>query len=152
MHSPGGTIELSSAHGNIDIHSGGNIDVSAPDIGAHAGELDLSAVEGILIVNGTLRGTAAPDQDQAVFHADAQSLGDFAALNAKLNAGGFTGERAFRQRAGDVTVGGATAVVAHNVNIAADQGAILVVKTADAVGNMIAAVDAHGVDLEGLQQ
>ena len=146
VHSPGGTIELSSAHGNIDIQSGGNIDVSAPGTGAHAGELDLSAVEGILIVNGTLSGTAAPDQDQAVFHADAQALGDFAALNAKLNAGGFTGERAFRQRAGDVTVGGATAVVAHDVNIAADQGAIHVVQTTDAAGKAIAAVDAHGVD------
>ncbi|MBI3774211.1 MAG: filamentous hemagglutinin family protein [Gammaproteobacteria bacterium] len=146
VHSPGGMVTLSSAHGDVDLQTGGKINVSAPDTGAHAGELDVSAVEGALILNGTLTGTAAADQDQAVFHADAQSLGDFSQLNAALNSGGFTGEREFRQRAGDVTVGGVVAVVAHNVNIAADQGAIHVVRTTSAAGTAFAAVDASGVD------
>lgn len=146
VHSPGGTVTLSSAHGDVDIQTGARIDVSAPDTGAHAGELDLSAVNGTLKVNGMLHGSAAADQEQAVLHADAQSLGDFARLNAALNAGGFTGERDFRQRAGDLTVGGSAGVQAHNVRISADNGAITIMKTTDSTGNTVAAIDAHGAE------
>jgi filamentous hemagglutinin len=131
---PGGAVTLASA-GNIELQQGSAIDVSAGAGGA-GGALAISAPNGTVSASGALRGEGSAGAG-ATFSVDAQNFGDFNALNRALNAGGFSGGRAFRQRgAGDIVVaaGAANAVSAHTVSLEADQGGIEVDGLVDASG------------------
>jgi len=141
-YSPGGTISLSSPR--MAVGADATVDVSA--VGADAGSLSLTAVQGtadgaLLQISGTLRGGARAVPGQAApvaggrFSLDTDSVQAgtaeaFGALNARLNAvvegraTGFTGSRDFRLRQGDVALDGNAAIVASEVRIAADAGSI----------------------------
>lgn len=131
---PGGSVTLSSA-GDITLKSGSALDVSAGTRGM-GGSLTLAASSGTVTASGTLMGGGAGAQG-AAFGVDAQNFGDFGALNSALNAGGFSGSRAFRLRGpGDLVVasGAGNALAAHDVSLEADQGAIAVDGLIDASG------------------
>jgi filamentous hemagglutinin family protein len=78
--------------------------------------------------------TAGLDAAQ-IAQLEAQSVATrFGALNDRLNATGFTESRQFRVREGDVTLASGNSLVAHDVQIAADDGNVTLGGTIDATG------------------
>ncbi len=128
---PGGIALLTSTAGAIDLAAGSLIDVSATD--AHAGSIAVDAAEGDVTLAGTLLGGAPTAAESGSIAVTGTSLGDFAALNGALDAGGFFRSRTFEQTgAGDLTVSGT--VTAQTISIAVDQGALTIDGTLDASG------------------
>jgi hypothetical protein len=130
VYSWGGDVSLSSAQGSIIEAQGVLIDVSAAN--NNAGSLALSAATGTVTLNGQLNGTGTGSYSAGSFSVTAQSIGDFAALNAMLDAGQVYGSRSFDIRQGDLTVNGT--IKAHSVGISIDNGSLLVNGTIDASG------------------
>ncbi|WP_454629937.1 filamentous haemagglutinin family protein [Bradyrhizobium cenepequi] len=126
----GGDLVMQSAHGSITQNAGSLIDVSATY--NQAGSIIAIADDGQIALNGTLRGSAVSDSQSGRIGLRAQSLGDFAALNAMLNETGFFASRAFVLKQGDLTVG--SEVRAHAVSISVDGGSLTVNGTIDASG------------------
>jgi filamentous hemagglutinin family protein len=132
---PGGSASLAAA-GNLSLAAGSVIDVGAA-AGGNGGTLSVSDPNGTVGIAGTLRGAGAGTQG-SVFSIDAKGFGDFTALNQVLNAGGFAGERSARLRGpGDIVVaaGAGNALTAHQVDLQADQGSVIVRGTIDASGS-----------------
>ncbi len=149
---PGGAVALTSA-GNISLQGGSSIDVSAGN-GGSGGSLAISAPNGNVTASGALRGAGSAGEG-ATFSVDAQNFGDFGALNRLLNAGGFSGGRAFRLRGvGDIVVaaGADNAVSARTVSLEADQGGIEVdglINASGASGGSVLLAAAGDVTLNG---
>lgn len=136
--SPAGSLSLQSQSGSITAAPGSLINVSALDQSvANAGALSVQAANGTADLSGRFRGSNA---DVSI---DAQSLGNVAALEAALVAGGFTGEWTLRLRGpGDLVVpaGAANTITARSVSLTADQGSIDVegtIRSASASGGSI---------------
>lgn len=135
QYMPGGTVALSSASGDINLASAALIDVSGAATGGDAGQLSLSTPQGAVLLNGTVKGNAKnPGATQGSIRIDAGSLGDFSALNTKLNSGGFTAQRTLRARDGDLTIAAADTVIAHDFALTLDNGALSVAGRIDASG------------------
>lgn len=132
VHASAGKLTASSLHGDVTLD--GDIDLSAPAGGGDGGRLTASAAEGTLSVGGDLRASAGNGGRGGQARLDADSLGDFSALNASLNSAGFTGQRDLRQRSGDITIAADDAVTAQDIQITADTGAITVAGTLNASG------------------
>ncbi len=155
IFSPGGTLVAESTAGNIAV--GGLADVSSS--GASAGSLSYSALAGDLEVDGTLRGAAPAGQTAGGVTLLAGTLSTttnapasdvFGLVNAGLNVGGLFGTRIFEVRelangpgpgaatTQDITIGnaanGTPLLVAHDISVTADRGAIDVTGTVDASG------------------
>ncbi|AXK79310.1 filamentous hemagglutinin N-terminal domain-containing protein [Pseudolabrys taiwanensis] len=126
----GGDLMLQSANGNITQAAGSLIDVSATY--NQAGSIAAVADDGVIALDGTLRGSTADDAQSGRIGLRAASLGDFTALNAMLNQAGFFGGRAFVLKQGDLVVG--AGVRAHTVSISVDNGSLTVNGTIDASG------------------
>ena len=141
----GGTVIAESAAGNIGQAAGGMINVSAA--GNNAGAVTLTATApgaGRVALNGTLLG-AAPVADAAgSFAVRAQSLGDFAALNAALDSGGFFDARSFDIAQGDLTIG--DGVQAHSVSVSVDGGNLTVTGTINASGGPAGSISLSAAD------
>ncbi len=139
-HTPGGAVTLESVAGNVNVASGATLDVSGgSDAGsdADAGLLTIRAAGATKTanINGTLRGAGGhAGGENGQFVLDVNTIGDVAALNNRLNAGGFTGAREMRVRTGDLTVSGTgdDAVRAQRVVVAADAGRMTVTGEIDA--------------------
>ncbi len=160
----GGNLIMQSASGNISQAAGSVIDVSA----AHnsAGSVSITATAagaGQVALLGTLNGGAGDGFASGSFSIGAQSLGDFAALNAGLDTGQFFNARSFDiKQQSDLTIG--NGVKAHQVSVSLDQGNLTVAGLIDASGqgggsislaasgNLIlaatAVLDAHGSVLQ----
>ncbi|WP_407180783.1 filamentous haemagglutinin family protein [Bradyrhizobium sp. STM 3562] len=130
-YSWGGDLVLQSAQGNITQSLGSMIGLSA--VNNVAGTIAASAPNGIVSFGGTLRGAATAGYQGGQLAIAAQSLGDFTALNLKLNDGGFFGARSFDIKQGDLVIGDGV-VKAHQVTISVDHGALTVAGTIDASG------------------
>ncbi|HEX7866130.1 MAG TPA: filamentous hemagglutinin family protein [Variovorax sp.] len=168
-YSWGGDLAMSSDAGNIAQAAGSVIDVSARNnhggtveaiaLGAGAGRVDLlGAIRGSSSGNHDAGGTVVPN-DAAEFTVRAQTLGDFAALNNRLNEGGVFGARRFQIKQGDLTVG--DGVKAREVSITVDGGNLNVNGRIDASGYQVGTIrlaakgdlrvdgmlDAHGTGL-----
>jgi len=126
----GGTAIFNSAQGNFRQLAGSLIDVSARN--ASAGGVSVDAANGVVALDGTVRGAANDGFASGAFGASARTFADFAGLNTKLTQGGFFDTRSFDQKQGDLLVG--NGVKAHNVSIATDAGALTVNGTIDASG------------------
>ncbi|AUC96260.1 filamentous hemagglutinin [Bradyrhizobium sp. SK17] len=129
----GGDLILSSASGNIIQNAGSVIDVSA--VSNAAGSITARAIDaahGQVSFAGTLKGSSTGDYDSGQFAVAAQNFGDFAALNAKLNVGGFFSARGFDLRQGSLGIG--DGVNARTVTISVDQGSLTVDGRIDASG------------------
>ncbi len=142
-HTPGGAVTLEATAGNVNVASGATLDVSGGrDAGsdADAGLLTIRAAGATKTanVNGSLLGTGGnAGGEDGRFVLDVGTIGDFSALNNKLNAGGFTGSREMRVRSGDVTVSGVggDAVRAERIVVAADGGMMTVTGEIDATAD-----------------
>ncbi|MDY6947336.1 MAG: filamentous hemagglutinin family protein [Pseudomonadota bacterium] len=125
-HSSGGHVKLDTASGDLLLAEGSSIDVSASG-GTNAGSIELTAAAGNLRVAGTLAGSADNGGATGSFSADAQNLGDFAALAQRVNTGGFAGDLNFHQRGvGDLTVASGATVQGTSVSMTADRGSVVV--------------------------
>ncbi|MFK0379573.1 filamentous haemagglutinin family protein [Pandoraea sp. NPDC090278] len=156
----GGTVVFDSAQGNFRQLAGSLLDVSAKSAGA--GNVSIDAANGVVALDGSVRGAANDGYTSGAFGASARTFADFAGLNAKLTQGGFFDTRSFDQKQGDLLVG--NGVKARNVNIAADAGALTVNGIIDASGaapgtirlsasngltlGSNAVLDAHGTKLQ----
>lgn len=129
-----GSITIASATGDVALDAGSLVTVAGTAGGA-AGSVNLSAVQGRLVIDGTLDGHAAQAAGQTApptqgsLSLDADTLPGFAAI-AAANAGGFTEALSLRQRAGDLRID--HDLEAHTFSAAADQGGIEVSATIDA--------------------
>ena len=142
--SPGGTLLLESTYGNITEAAGGSINVSGPAAlvsspGTSAGAIGLTALQGSVILDGSLTGTSVPGQTAGSFTLmagnptpSAPGTAAFDSLNTMLDAGGFTGARSFEIATGDITIN--QAITASTLSITADSGTITIAALLDASG------------------
>jgi filamentous hemagglutinin family protein len=141
-YSWGGDVVLSSADGNIAMGAGASIDLSARY--NRAGTLQVTALDdaaGYVDLAGSIRGGATGVHDaggtyvpyeSAEISVRAQTLADFAGLNARLNAGEVFGARRFQIKQGSLTIG--DEVKARQVEIAVDGGSLTVNSRINASG------------------
>ncbi len=166
----GGDVVLESTHGNINQAAGSAIDISAS--GDDAGSLTLTATDvasGKVNLTGTIKAVGASSHKGGSFDLRAQRIGDpanlsadFAALNATLDAVGFTESRGFDLKQGSLTIAAGQTVKAHEVSISIDGGSLTVNGTVDASGTNVSSIilaarddltvngtlDAHGKGLD----
>ena len=103
---PGGSVALIADNGDVSLASGSLIDVSGGEQGGDAGALRISVANGTARLDGTLRAAAAADAAGGAFALETDALGDFAGVNALLNAAGFFRARDFTVAQGDLVIDG----------------------------------------------
>ncbi len=153
-YAPGGAVRLEATQGDLAVAAGATLDVSAAADGGDAGRIELTAA-GQASVQGTLLGRSAAVSRGGAFALDAATA-DFTALNAILEAGGFTAERTIRLRQQDVVLGAGEAIRAHEVTLRSDAGQVRVGGEIAAAGDgaqpgggTIRLVGGAGVRVEG---
>lgn len=129
----GGTVELRANAGGIDMREGALIDVAAAS-GGDAGAVVVSVPTGRVALNGSLQGAAAAGRLGADFSVDALGIDNFGALNAKLDAGGFRGDRVVRVRSGDLVIAADDSIRASAIRLAADAGNVRIDGVLDTSG------------------
>ena len=130
----GGTVNLLSDNGSVNLGNDGVISVSAKSGGGNAGRINVTTPRGSLDLSGTIRATAGEAGRKGEFSLDAGFVpgGGLAGLDGILNAGQFSQARHYRIRTGDVLVSGIAQALDYRV--AADHGSITVTGTIDASG------------------
>ncbi|MGC3981021.1 MAG: filamentous hemagglutinin family protein [Steroidobacteraceae bacterium] len=123
-YSDGGAIKL-SAGGDVSTAAGSLLSVAGSH-NADAGAL-IVAAGGQAALQGNLIGSASSNETGASFELQADSLSDFAGLNARLQTAGFNQEQSIHVAQGDLTLAAGTTTRAHDVNLVTDNGAINVV-------------------------
>ncbi len=151
-YSWGGDVILESRAGNIRQAEGSVIDLSAQHnqagtlkavaVAASAGLVDL---QGKVLGGSSGRydagGTVMPYRAGGV-DIRAQGIGDFAALNRRLNDGEVFGARSFQLKRGDLTIG--DEIKAGMVNVSVDDGSLTVAGTIDASGERVGSIRLAG--------
>src|SRR5581483_11891699 len=135
---PGGTVQLGSDHGNVNVSSEALVDVSgatAPNgIGGDAGKLVINVPQGLFNQGGTIKGGAASGQKQGNFTLDTLgSGGSFDVSSLNLGAEGFRGAVSIRDRS-DSALEVSGNVRAKSFELSSDLGSILVNGTIDTSG------------------
>jgi filamentous hemagglutinin family protein len=148
-----GTVGLTADRGDVELAAGSVVDVSGTAVGGDAGTFTASAGLGEVRLGGTITGKAQNGFRSGSFGLITQSLGDFAALNAVLDMGGFKQSRRFEINQGNLDITG-TVAVQEFVAIAND-GAISVngtIQTVGANGGSVRLAAAEGVTLGATAQ
>jgi len=122
----GGTISLVSG-GAVTVDSGALLAVAGAG-GERAGAINVNAL-GAASLGGPLNGAGGGSLALV-----AQSLADFGGLEARLAAGGFSGDRAVRVQQGDLVVGSADTLTANSVSLVTDSGALRIDGVVNATG------------------
>jgi len=147
-YSWGGDLLLNSTSGNIVQSAGSIIDLSAQNnrggtlkataLGAGAGYVDLAgSIRGAASGRYDAGGTIVP-YDAAEVTVRAQTLNDFAGLNARLNSGDVFGARRFQIKQGDLVIG--DEVKARQVEVTVDGGKLTVNGRIDASGFQVGSI------------
>ncbi|MEG3089656.1 filamentous haemagglutinin family protein [Sphingomonas sp. PB4P5] len=151
-YSWGGEVILDSREGNIRQTAASVIDLSAKNNAA--GVLRATALgsdAGLIDLQGSILGSASGEYDAGgsivpyragMIDLRAHSLGDFAALNTRLNTGGVFGARAFQIKQGDLTIG--DEVKAGDINISLDNGHLTIAGKVDASGVQVGRIRLAG--------
>ncbi|MGF7154290.1 filamentous haemagglutinin family protein [Novosphingobium gossypii] len=162
-YSWGGDVVLTSTLGNIRQDAASVIDMSARF--NNAGRLMATALDGtagLIDLQGSILGASSGEYDAGgtivpyqggMVDLRAQKLGDFAALNTRLNAGEVFGARAFQIKQGDLTIG--NELKARSISLSLDGGALLVTGKVDASGAQVGSIRLHaaqGLTLAGTAQ
>src|SRR5262249_14164450 len=131
-YAPGGQVTLKAVNGNVALDTDSRIDFSGASGGGDAGALNVSAINGTLIANGTLQGQGTEGSASGRFGLDAGSIPTSSALNGTLEVGNVDGLRSLRARTGDIKVAQNDSVHATTINLFADAGSV------DIAGTLIA--------------
>ncbi len=120
---PGGRIALTAAAGSVRVAPGVTLDVSGPGGG---GALALAAPAGIVELDGvTLRGLpGSPGALGGSFSLSTGGAVDLAALDARLEEGGFQAGRSVHSRQGDLVLPAGATMRAREVALTADGGSV----------------------------
>ncbi|SEK76345.1 filamentous hemagglutinin family N-terminal domain-containing protein [Pseudomonas sp. NFIX51] len=170
-YSWGGDVLLESRGGDIRQAAGARIDLSAQNnkagalsaiaLDPGAGQVELlGAILGGSSGHYDAGGTRVPYKAGGV-DIRAQGVGDFAALNQRLNEGQVYGSRSFQLKQGDLQLG--NELKAGEINLSLDNGHLTVLGTVDASGEQVGSIrlaarngltlgaaallDAHGTQL-----
>lgn len=128
-----GTVNLISDRGNISLAPDAVIDVSGSSAGGDAGRFTASAGLGQVTLGAGIKGTAAAGYRAGSFGMQAATLGDFGALNAALDSGGFFDTRRFEFNQGDATITGTIRV--RDFSMVANDGSISLAGTIQTLGD-----------------
>ncbi|MBB5045898.1 filamentous hemagglutinin family protein [Rhodopseudomonas rhenobacensis] len=153
-YSWGGDLVMTSRAGDIRQAAGSVIDLSAQyNSGGTATVTALGASAGHVALAGSFRGGATGiydaggtyvPYDAAELGVYAQTLADFAGLNARLNAGELFGARRFQIKQGSLVIG--DEVKAREVEITLDGGSLTVNGTIDASGFQVGTIRLAAMD------
>jgi hypothetical protein len=151
-YSWGGDLILKSETGNIRQAAGSVIDLSARN--NNAGKLSAFALNdaaGLVDLQGQILGSSSGEYNAGgtlVPYAEggvdirAYSVGDFAALNQRLNRDQVFGSRSFQLKRGDLVIG--NELKAHDINVSVDNGSLTVLGTIDASGRQVGSIRLAG--------
>ncbi|WP_213938153.1 filamentous haemagglutinin family protein [Pseudomonas sp. dw_612] len=151
-YSWGGDLILKSATGNIRQAAGSVIDLSARN--NDAGQLSAYALDetaGLVDLQGQILGSASGEYNAGGtlvpylaggVDIRAQSVGDFAALNQRLNRDQVFGSRSFQLKRGDLVIG--NELKANQINVSVDNGSLTVLGTVDASGRKVGSIRLAG--------
>ena len=132
-------VSRSYAGGAVTLKAGSNlvarglIDVSSGSGSDAAGSISISATSGLLDLSASLLGSSNAVNGGGIFNLDSLAISPLDALdilNARLNAGGFSGARSFRSRTGNLLFSGSAK--ASRFSMFADNGDISISGTIDA--------------------
>ncbi|WP_232311093.1 filamentous haemagglutinin family protein [Herbaspirillum autotrophicum] len=159
-YSWGGDVTLESHTGNIRQASGSVIDLSAQHNQAgHLKAVAVDAAAGLIDLQGKILGSSSGYYNAGgslvpytagTVDIRAQTTGDFAALNQRLNAGQVVGGRSFQLKQGDLIIG--NEIKAGVVDISIDNGTLTVNGTIDASGERVGSIrlaGKHGLTIAG---
>jgi len=138
----GGDVRLSSDSGDVTVVEGAIVDVSSGGPAQRSGAVEILAKQGEADIAGSLianRGDSLGRNGgrikiDALAFARGASVNPFAAINQHLNEQGFSAERVYRQRQGDLLISADTIINARKVAVAVDQGSLTVGGVIDASG------------------
>lgn len=130
-YAPGGVVKL-IATGDVVTDEASRIDVSGHERGGAAGVVDVTA-GGAARLDGVLLAETAQGEAGGDFALDAGEA-DFAALNARLNAGRFTNSRDIRLDQA-ITLAAGERIEAHEVSLRSDGGDVRIAGTIAASGD-----------------
>ncbi len=146
--SSAGSVLLSAPQGNIDLADGAEINLAATANGSEqagdAGLLDISVPLGRFNWAGAVSAQSGAAYRQGKFRLDADSFGDFSALNSKLSKAGFKEELILQQRSGDVTLAETDSVNARRFQLSADQGSVVIAGSINADDSKAGDVSIYG--------
>lgn len=118
-----GGIGLTSETGDVTLAAGAVLDLSGGATG-DAGDLIISAGRGVAVLDGELKAQPGLNGKGGAFTLQTSTLADFATLNGKLNASGFSRSRRFAVVSGDVNLTGETRV--DEFELSTGQGSITI--------------------------
>ncbi|MEO8019349.1 MAG: filamentous hemagglutinin family protein [Pseudomonadota bacterium] len=130
--SAGGALRLAS-RGTLDANAGAILRASGAG-NADAGSLNVVSA-GAANFGATLVARSGAGARGGSFSGDMGSIGDFGALNRQLESGGFRERRAVRVAQGDLTLEAGDGIVARDVSLATDAGAIAIAGLIDATSD-----------------
>lgn len=128
-----GTVNLTSDRGDITLAPDAVINVSGSAAGGDAGTLNIFAGLGDVTLGNGVKGSASAGYRSGSFSVLSATLGDFAALNGSLDAGGFRDSRRFEFNQGDATITGTIRV--RDFAVVANDGSISLAGTIETVGD-----------------
>lgn len=128
-----GTVNLIADRGDISLAADAIIDVSGSAAGGDAGSFTAAAGLGQVTLGAGIKGTAADGYRAGGFAMQAATLGDFGALNAALDSGGFFDTRRFEFNQGDATITGTIRV--RDFSMVANDGSISLAGTIQTLGD-----------------
>ena len=124
LSSPGGSISLATASGDLTLATGARLTVASVG-GERAGSIALLAPNGSITNAATLAGSGGDAGGR--LRVDGNSITNSGSLIDAATTGGFTGEVSLRQRGpGDLVVRDDQTILASQVRLQADQGAVRV--------------------------
>ncbi|BBO92852.1 filamentous haemagglutinin family protein [Desulfosarcina ovata] len=128
----GGTVNLESSQGAVEVAIGAVVDVSAGDQG-DAGTVSVVARNGSVQLLGNFYGQANGGTGGS-FVLDNLTIDDFALLSDLLTGSGFSEDIDLRARTGDIAIDTTDSLAASTITLVADTGSVTVAGTLDASG------------------
>ena len=150
---PAGKLSLSAAQGDVTLAGGVNVELNGAVLNkqevSNAGTLSVQAPAGQFVWDGSINASGgstslASGVTGGALQLTAANLGDVAALDQKIAAAGFTRQISLEQTAGDVQINTGTTLTAQQVQIAADQGAVILAGEINAGGASAGSVTLDG--------
>ncbi len=129
-----GKVVLTSEQANVELTQTSRIELSAVDEGGDAGLLDVNALQGEFIWQGTVSAAAAKGNGGS-FDLNEDSMSVFSVLNAQLSSAGFDESVSVRVLQGNIALVATDTLKAHKTSLTADTGNIIIDGTIDASAN-----------------